>query len=221
MIDNYKILLNNVPKTPYLIGHDSAFKSAVLVPFIKKENRYYVLFEKRAKGIRQAGEICFPGGVHDFGKDSDFADTALRETKEELGISQDIIKIDHHLGYLAANMGASINIFTGRLLIKDLSELCPDKKEVESIYLVPFDFFINNNPEEYKLKIEIKSSYTNDKKETEVLFPAKELGLPKRYHGSWEGRIQKTYVYRYKDIIIWGITAKIIMEIAEIIKRNK
>ena len=221
MTDNYNIFLDNAPGIPYLIGGDSSFKAAVLVPFVKSGGRDYVLFEKRASGIRQAGEICFPGGAYDSSIDSSFSETALRETIEELGISSDMVKIDHHLGYLSANMGASINIFTGRILINDKSELNPNLEEVEKIYLVPIQFFLDNEPEEYKLQIEIKSSYDNDKGEKVVLFPAEKLGLPEKYHNSWKGRTPGTYVYKYEDIIIWGLTAKIIREISEIIKRNR
>ena len=221
MIDNYNTFLKNAPDIPYLIGGDSSFRSAVLVPFVEKEGKEYILFEKRASGIRQAGEICFPGGAFDQETDSDFSATALRETTEELGISPDSVKIDHHLGYLTANMGAAVNIFTGRILIKNESELKPSMEEVESIHLVPVDFFLDNEPEEYKLKVEIKSAYDNDKGEKVVLFPAEKLGLPEKYHSTWEGRTPGTYVYKYRDIIIWGLTAKIVREIAEIIKRNR
>ncbi len=140
MIDNYNIFLENVPEMPYLIGGDSSFKSAVLVPFITIEGKEYILFEKRASGIRQAGEICFPGGAHDSSIDKDFSETAVRETTEELGIKSDIVKIDHHLGFLVANMGAAVNIFTGRIDIKNLSDLRPNTGEVESVHLVPVDF---------------------------------------------------------------------------------
>ena len=218
MIDNYKNFLKNAPENPYLIGEDASFKSAVLVPFIEKGGREYILFEKRASGIRQAGEICFPGGAFDQEIDRDFSATALRETTEELGISADIIKIDHQLGYLVANMGAAVNIFTGRILIKDESELNPNREEVESIHLVPVDFFLKNKPEEYKLQIEIKSAYDNDQGEKVILFPAEKLGLPERYHNTWKGRSPGTYVYKYENIIIWGLTAKIIKEISGIIK---
>ncbi len=221
MIDNYKTFLNNVTGTPYLLGRDSGLKSAVLVPFIKADNQEYILFEKRASGIRQAGEICFPGGVFDSSRDRDFSETAMRETIEELGISGNLIEIDYHLGYMVANMGATVDIFTGSIHIKDKSELNPNAEEVESIHLVPVDFFMDNEPEEYKLQIEIKSSYDNDMGEKIVLFPAEKLGLPEKYHNSWQGRTPSIYVYKYDDIIIWGLTAKIIKEIAEIIKKNK
>ena len=221
MIDNYDIFLKNAPETPYLLGRDSGLKSAVLVPFVKIDGTEYVLFEKRASGIRQAGEICFPGGVFDKEKDKDFSETAVRETIEELGISAKQITIDNHLGFLVANMGATVDIFTGRLDIKDKSELKPNKEEVASIHFVPLDFFIQNEPEEFKLQIEIKSKYDNDKGENIVLFPAEKLGLPEKYHNSWRGRKPSIYVYKYNGIIIWGLTANIIREMSDIIKRNK
>ena len=37
---------------------------------------------------KHSGEVSFPGGVHERG-DKDLIDTALRETKEELGLVND------------------------------------------------------------------------------------------------------------------------------------
>ena len=62
-------------------------------------------------------KYVFPGGAYDSSIDKDFSETALRETTEELGIDHDIIKVDHHLGFLVANMGAAVNIYLPALLI--------------------------------------------------------------------------------------------------------
>ena len=206
---------------PYLIGREAGLKAAVFVPFIKIGGTEYILFEKRASGIRQAGEICFPGGIFDRERDRDFSDTAVRETVEELGIAEHLVTLDHHLGYLVANMGATVDIYTGRLDIKGESDLDPSRKEVESIHMIPVDFFLENEPEEYKLQIEIKSKYDDENGEIIELFPAEKLGLPEKYHSSWKGRKPSIYVYKYESIIIWGLTANIVKEISEIIKRNR
>jgi hypothetical protein len=59
--------------------------------------------------------------------------------------------------------------------------------------------------------------YYNESGEEKVLFPAKKLGLPEKYHTSWPLRKSAVYVYNYKGIIIWGLTAAIIREIASLI----
>ena len=214
----YNKLLNAVPDKPILIGRDKNVKSAVFVPFVTIEGTEYLLFEKRALNIRQGGEICFPGGMIDFENDESPKTTAIRETMEELGITEDIIQIDNHFGYLVANMGATLDVFIGRIKIESFSHISPNKEEVEEIYFVPFSFFVKTKPDSYLLETEIKSMYYNESGEKKVLFPAKELGLPEKYHLSWPIKKTTVYVYNYEGIIIWGLTAEIIREIAKVLE---
>ena len=65
--------------------------ASVLVPFLQLEEEWHVLFEKRADGIRQGGEVSFPGGGVEV-NDDDSRGAAVRETVEELGI--EAVKID-------------------------------------------------------------------------------------------------------------------------------
>jgi len=217
----YEKLLNIVPDKPILIGRDKSFKSAVFVPFVNIDGIEYLLFEKRALGIRQGGEICFPGGMIDFEKDKTPKITAIRETIEELGIPEEKIKIDIHFGYLVANMGATLDVFIGTIKIESFSELKPEKEEVEMLHPVPFSFFVKTEPDCYLLETEIKSMYYNESGEKKVLFPAKELGLPEKYHLSWPIRKTAVYVYNYEGIVIWGLTAAIIYEITNSLKRSE
>lgn len=64
--------------------------AAVLVPVIDARS---VVFTKRSEALRRhPGEISFPGGIrHD--EDTTIADTALRETQEELGIDPDAVRV--------------------------------------------------------------------------------------------------------------------------------
>jgi 8-oxo-dGTP pyrophosphatase MutT (NUDIX family) len=109
----YHKILHMQNDAPVFIGRNSEFFSSVLVPFVMLDGEEYLLFEKRASGIRQAGEVCFPGGAVEKGEDP--RHTAVRETVEELGISKDCVKIERHFGYLLARMGATIDVFIGRL----------------------------------------------------------------------------------------------------------
>ena len=208
----YEKLLNIMPDKPILIGRDKNIKSAVLVPFVNIDGIEYVLFEKRALDIRQGGEICFPGGILESNESA--INTALRETVEELGVSEDKIEIKNHFGYLVANMGATLDVFIGSIKIDSFSQLNPNKKEVEEICPVPFSFFVKTKPDSYPLETEIKSMYYNESGEKKVLFPAKELGLPEKYHLSWPIKKTRVYVYNYEGTVIWGLTAEIIREIS-------
>jgi 8-oxo-dGTP pyrophosphatase MutT (NUDIX family) len=64
--------------------------AGVLVPIVEGRT---VVFTRRSEALpRHAGEISFPGGIrHD--DDATVADTALRETEEELGVPPDAVRL--------------------------------------------------------------------------------------------------------------------------------
>jgi 8-oxo-dGTP pyrophosphatase MutT (NUDIX family) len=67
--------------------------AAVLVPLFLRGGAYHLLFTKRTPHLtHHSGEISFPGGVCDPG-DRDYADTALREAWEEVGIAPDDVEL--------------------------------------------------------------------------------------------------------------------------------
>ena len=208
-----KRLLKNLPKTPGVMGRDRFFNSAVLIPFVKKEGKYYILFQKRAKGIRQGGDICFPGGGFEEGIDKSFKDTALRETEEELGILKKDIKILGQLDTMVASFGAIVEPFVGIIKKKTLKKMKLDKNEVEKTYLIPLDFFKENEPEIYNLRSEVKPYHIDEFGNKEVYFPVDELGLPETYQKPWGHKKHKIYVYKYKKQVIWGMTAVILNDL--------
>ncbi|MHA1968184.1 MAG: NUDIX hydrolase, partial [Candidatus Hodarchaeales archaeon] len=62
-------------------------RAAVLIPLIKRNNNWFLLFTRRTNQVtHHKGEISFPGGRIDEDLDEDLIQTALRETEEELGI---------------------------------------------------------------------------------------------------------------------------------------
>ncbi len=67
--------------------------AAVLVPIYYKEGQYYILFTKRAEWLKEhKGQVSFPGGARHKG-DKTLADTALRESAEEIGLAPDKVKV--------------------------------------------------------------------------------------------------------------------------------
>jgi 8-oxo-dGTP pyrophosphatase MutT (NUDIX family) len=71
-----------------------AKQAAVLVPlFLAADGALHAVFtERRADLRRHAGEISFPGGARDDA-DADLADTALRESHEEIGLPPDAVEL--------------------------------------------------------------------------------------------------------------------------------
>jgi 8-oxo-dGTP pyrophosphatase MutT (NUDIX family) len=204
--------IKNLPKDTNVMGRDRYFNSAVLVPLVKIEGEYYLLFQKRAANIRQGGDICFPGGGYEE-EDKSFEDTALRETKEELGIKRKNIKILGQLDTYVAPIGAVIESFVGVIKKKAVDKMVIDKREVEKTILIPIKFFKEHEPEVYTLKYEVHPYTITEDGEKEVHFPVEELGLPETYHKPWGHKRHKVWVYKYEGEVIWGITAVIVNDL--------
>lgn len=210
-------LIERLPGVPGIIGKDEYFNSAVLIPLILINDEYHFLFEKRAASIRQGGEICFPGGEYDK-KDKNFLETAIRETEEELGIKRDRIKILGNMHTFLGPMGVTVDSFVAAIDIEDIAELNFDKNEVEKVFTLPVSFFVENPPDEYKIRLEMHSHYVNDKGEKVELFPVEQIGLPAKYSKPRSGKSHRVYVYKTKPDIIWGITAALIREVVSKIR---
>ncbi|WP_428024030.1 NUDIX hydrolase [Arcobacter sp.] len=211
--EGFKRLIQNLPEYPGVMGRDRFFNSAVLIPFVKIKGEYFVLFQKRAKGIKQGGDICFPGGGFEEGLDKNFKQTAIRETNEELGISKKDIKIIGQLDTMVASFGTIVEPFIGLVKKKAIKNMKLDTNEVEKTYLIPLDFFKQNEPEIYNLRTEVKPYHIDEDGNKEVYFPVDELGLPEAYQKPWGNKKHKVYVYKYKKKVIWGLTAVILNDL--------
>lgn len=94
---------------------DGLMPAAVMLLLYRKEGDYCVLLNKRSMTVEHhKGEMSFPGGAKDP-EDTDFEDTARRETHEEMGIARDDITI---LGRLDDNVTRSnflVKVFVGTI----------------------------------------------------------------------------------------------------------
>jgi 8-oxo-dGTP pyrophosphatase MutT (NUDIX family) len=202
-----------------IIGKDRYLNSAVLIPLIQLNGKEYLLFEKRSTEVRQPGEISFPGGHFETSKDKDFMDTAIRETIEELGIAANKITILGKLGTLVTPMGIIVETYIGKLEIESLEELKYDSKEVDKIFIVPLEFFYNHEPEKYENQLQLHPYIVDENGDKIDLLPVRELGLPERYANPWKKGKHRVLVYRYENEIIWGITAELIYELVNRIRK--
>lgn len=216
-----KITLENITlalaNTSDILGKEKYLNSAVLIPLIEMEEKYHLLFEKRANNIRQGGEVSFPGGEFDPKKDQTLRHTALRETSEELGIPTEKVKVIGKMGTLVAPMGVTVDPFVGFLAINDLNELKIDKNEVDKIFSVPVEHFLKQKPDEYTVKLEVHPSYIDEKGKEVELLPVQKLGLPLRYAKPWKNGSHRVLVYNSTEEVIWGITAEIVYELCKMI----
>lgn len=191
------------------------FCSAVIIPLIEGNNGWSILFQKRAAGIRQGGEICFPGGRYDPVLDNNFEETAIRETCEEIGTVAEQIKLLGSQGTLITPTGILVQPYTAVLKIKNFEELKPNKDEVEKLFTISLDWFRENSPSVYDLPVKIHPFSENGKTgDKEFHFPSEELKLPERYNSPWDGNIpHKIWAYKTSNGILWGITAQILVDI--------
>lgn len=211
--EDLKQLKEQLPKKPGVLGRDRYFNSAILIPLIKIKGEYHLLFQKRAKEIRQGGDICFPGGGFEEGIDKNFKQTALREIKEELGIKKKDIEIIGQLDTMVTSIGAVVESFIGLVKKKAVKNMKVDKNEVEDTLLIPVSFFQSHKPKEYTLRSEVKPFHIHDDGTKEVYFPTEELGLPEAYHKPWGHKRHKVWVYEYENEVIWGLTAVILKDL--------
>ncbi len=212
-VEGYSRLVEAVHEPCRIINSTDFFHSGVLIPFFERGGELRVLFERRGSGIRQGGEVSFPGGAVEAGIDRDSGDAAVRETSEELGIPADEIRLDGKFGSFLNPSGILIDAYIGFLDIDDETRLPFSPIEVEELFSLPFGYFFDNSPDEYTLRIEMQSVFTDPEGNETVGFPARELGLPVRYHQAWTGRPHSVYVYPSKPYVIWGITAKILVNL--------
>ncbi|MFZ5644616.1 MAG: NUDIX hydrolase [Bacillota bacterium] len=195
MTDGYKRLMN---RRPQIIDDSAYLISSVLLPVVFKEGKDQILFEVRSKSLnRQPGEICFPGGKVENGEQPDPLKTAIRETTEELGISERDIEILGPLDIFVTPLSTMIYPFAGRINTRIIN---PSPREVEEIFLVPVDFFLETPP--YVTYVEVATRYDRD-------FPLEKV--PPAYKEGWQPKSSyPMYFYEYDRYFIWGLTARIL-----------
>lgn len=190
---------------PQVLGSHDFSKFAILLPLIEKDGEVHVLFETRAHTLRhQPGEVCFPGGRIDP-EDHSARSAALRETNEELGISEDEISEVFALDYIVSPFGMIVYAFAG--FIAPTATFEPNPAEVGSMFSVPLSFFLNNEPRVYQIQFDVQP-------EDDFPFELIEGGRDYR----WRARDMEEYFYLYEDKVIWGLTARILAHFIEVIK---
>jgi len=200
---------------PGIMGRERYFHAVVLVPFVEIDSQQYIVLEKRAPKIRQGGEVSFPGGGYEKSDKNIFA-TAVRETSEELGIDPKYIHPFKQFDSIINPLGSLIDVVIGKIDPEAIKHFTPNSAEVDKIILVPWKWLQDNKPQEYKLQVEIHSSGEDDTGKKIIHFPAKELGIPARYHKSWKGHAHKVYAWQYDGETIWGVTAEILVELLKV-----
>ena len=209
---SFQRLIHRIPSTPGFMGTEPLVDYGILIPFVLVKGEYHLLFQKRASGIRQGGEISFPGGRVDWGHDGSPREAAIRETMEELGLASHRVRIEAQMDTFVPGFTSLIHVFIGRLAITSLDELSINRNEVEDVFSVPMSYFMTNPPDMIPMRMIIRphSDDVQGKKRMESLL--REMGVADRYSGEWEYPA-RVYYWRYGDHVIWGLTADIVVRL--------
>jgi 8-oxo-dGTP pyrophosphatase MutT (NUDIX family) len=176
------------PRVPATIedGEAGYRHGAVLIPLLRDNGEYRVLFTKRTHRVEEhKGQISFPGGAVEDGDDS-FEETALRETFEEVGVLPEDVTL---LGRTddARTLASNFVVHPVVGLIPYPYAFRINPVEVDRLILAPLDIFLPGSPLAGEREVE------------------------------YGGRAYRTFTYHYDGEVIWGATAKIMKDLAEII----
>jgi 8-oxo-dGTP pyrophosphatase MutT (NUDIX family) len=126
-----------------VIVDSSLTDSAVLLPIYQKEGKCHIIFTKRTDHLtHHKGQISFPGGGrHD--DDKTLLETALRESREEIGLKEADVRI---LGELddAATVTSLYRIVPFVGLIPYPYDFKIDRFEVDEVFGLPLEGLLNN-----------------------------------------------------------------------------
>jgi len=103
-----------------------------------------VLLTKRVDTLSNyAGDVCLPGGKYEQ-SDQNFVNTALRETKEEVGINSDDLQYISTLPpYLVARSGSPMGVTPVVFWLKRNVEVCLNTSEADVSFWTPLNFFLS------------------------------------------------------------------------------
>ena len=140
-----KEALSRHSPSPIVDGGNHRVRAAVLVPLCQTNNTWHVLFIRRSQNVpHHKGQIAFPGGAVEK-TDSSPLCTALREAREEIGLSPEAVEI---LGPLddqtTVSSGFLIHPFVG--IVPSQYPFKQNNDEVSGLLLVPVRCFIEQSP---------------------------------------------------------------------------
>ena len=120
---------------------ESLVSASVLVPIVERAEGLTVIFTQRAAHLKDhSGQVSFPGGRAAPGDPSPEA-TALRESREEIGLDSARVELLGRLADYHTRTGYRITPVVG--VVAPPFDLTPDASEVDEIFEVPLAFLLD------------------------------------------------------------------------------
>ena len=145
------ILSSRVPKSSDDKRSTNYRPAGVLLPLLEEEGICKVLFTKRTDSVEHhKGQISFPGGAVDK-RDASIEETVLRETYEEIGLSEKDIEI---LGRIDDALTVASNYVIHPLvgMVTSMDDLAINRAEVKRVITVPLSLFHDAGPGRYSVE---------------------------------------------------------------------
>ena len=191
-MDNLQLGIQLAYLTKYLVEGALPRAAVAFIIKVSKEENLYVLLTKRSSYLRNyGGDVCLPGGRYDP-SDDNLVNTALRETKEEVGIDS------HNLDYICTllTLPSGLDKVTAVtpvvFLAKNELNIKINTSEVEMAFWVPLNVFFNENTRMPKSHV-----HNEGKKFSTVAF------------SYFDAKNQTTF-------FIWGFTARVCVTAASV-----
>ncbi len=126
---------------PTLRAKSALTPAAVLVPLVDRSEGMTVLLTQRTDHLNDhAGQISFPGGRVEQ-SDRDLVATALRETREEIGLEETFVETVGHLDRYETGTGYLVTPVVG--FVAPGFRLTLDRFEVAEAFEVPLSFILD------------------------------------------------------------------------------
>ncbi|ENP8317994.1 CoA pyrophosphatase [Vibrio vulnificus] len=115
--------------------------AAVLIGFVEREQGLNVILTKRASHLKHhPGQISFPGGKYEE-SDRSLQATALRETREEIGIAPNAISIFGQMPELVTVSRFKVTPILA--FVEPNYQIVIDKNEVDEVFEVPANHLLD------------------------------------------------------------------------------
>jgi 8-oxo-dGTP pyrophosphatase MutT (NUDIX family) len=123
-------------------------QAAVLMLIIRVQDEWHLLLTRRTNAVRDhKGQVSFPGGAREL-SDSSIEMTALRETKEEIGLNPLNIRLITKFPSVSTISNYCITPCIGTTFWPQ--EIFPEEMEVDRVFTIPLHWLMEEENWEFR-----------------------------------------------------------------------